>query len=129
MSWVEPSLHRVFVYGTLRQRGSNHFRMAGSRFVCGGRVKGRLYRIYWYPGLVMDPDGGCVIGEVYDVTGDQLRELDVFEGLSAGETEGSEYRRVLIEVTDDGKATHAWVWEWLGPVDEARLIASGDWLE
>jgi len=129
MSWVDPSLHRVFVYGTLRQGGSNHFRMAGSRFVTGGSVRGRLYRIDWYPGLVLDPDGGCVIGEVYDVTGDQLRELDVFEGLSAGETEGSEYRRVPTEVTDDGKATHAWVWEWLGPVDEARLIASGDWLE
>lgn len=128
MSTADHSLHRVFVYGTLRRGGSNHFRMAGGRFVTGGSVRGRLYRIDWYPGLVLVPGGGCVIGEVFDVTGDQLRELDVFEGLSAGETEGSEYRRVLTDVSHDGKTTHAWVWEWLGPVDETRLIASGDWL-
>jgi len=129
MNPVDRSLHRVFVYGTLRQGGSNHFRMAGGRFVGSGHVNGRLYRIDWYPGLMLDPDAGLVTGEVFDVTEEQLHQLDVFEGLSAGEVEGSEYRRVLTDVSDGVKTTHAWVWEWIGPVDETKLIASGDWLE
>lgn len=125
----DRSLHRVFVYGTLRQGGSNHFRMAGGRYVGNGHVSGRLYRIDWYPGLMLDPDAGKVFGEVFDVTLEQLHELDIFEGLSAGEVEGSEYRRVLTDVSDGVGMTHAWVWEWIGPVDETRLIPSGDWLE
>ncbi len=126
---VDHSLHRVFVYGTLRQGGSNHFRMAGSRFVSAGHVKGRLYRIDWYPGLILDPEAGEVLGEVFDVTAEQLRELDVFEGLSAGEVEGCEYRRVLTEVTSGESTTHAWVWEWVGPFNEADRIPDGDWLK
>ncbi len=129
MTPAHDSPNRVFVYGTLRQGGSNHFRMAGSRFVSSGHVKGRLYRIDWYPGLMLDSDAGEVIGEIFDVTTEQLHELDVFEGLSAGEVEGSEYRRVLTDASDGERTTHAWVWEWIGPVDEANLIASGDWLE
>ncbi len=129
MNPVDHSPHRVFVYGTLRPGGSNHFRMAGGRFVGKGWVRGRLYRIDWYPGLMLDEEAGEVKGEIFEVTTEQLHELDVFEGLSAGEVEGSEYRRVLTEVTDGEKTTHAWVWEWIGPVDETRLIASGDWLE
>jgi len=128
MSRVDPSLHRVFVYGTLRQGGSNHFRMAGSRFVCAGRVKGRLYRIDWYPGLIIDSEAGEVLGEVYDVTAEQLRELDVFEGISAGEFEGCEYRRALTNVNSGDSTTHAWVWEWVGPFTETKRIPDGDWL-
>ena len=128
MTPADDPLHRVFVYGTLRQGGSNHFRMAGGRFVMRGHVKGRLYRIDWYPGLVLDAGAGEVCGEVYEVTGDQLQELDVFEGLSAGEIEGSEYRRVKTGVINAGGSTEAWIWEWLGPVREADRIPEGDWL-
>lgn len=129
MSGVEPSLHRVFVYGTLRQGGSNHFRMAGSRLVSAGRVKGRLYRIDWYPGLIIDPEAGDVIGEVYEVTAELLRELDVFEGISAGEIEGCEYRRSRTDVTHGDSTTHAWAWEWVGPFRETDRIPDGDWLK
>lgn len=128
MTPADHSLHRVFVYGTLRGGGSNHFRLAGSRFVGAGRVKGRLYRIDWYPGLIIDPEADDVLGEVYDVSVEQLRELDVFEGISAGEIEGCEYKRVLTEVTGRDSTTHAWVWEWVGPFTETDRIPDGDWL-
>jgi gamma-glutamylcyclotransferase (GGCT)/AIG2-like uncharacterized protein YtfP len=118
----------VFVYGTLRRGGTNHFRMSGADLVAEGVVKGRIYRISWYPGLVLG-DEGEVKGEVYSVDAAQLLELDTFEGLSAGEMGGSEYRRVKAVVSrPDGNTLSAWVWEWIGPFDVKDLLAQGDWI-
>jgi gamma-glutamylcyclotransferase (GGCT)/AIG2-like uncharacterized protein YtfP len=119
----------VFVYGTLRRGGSNHFRMDGAEPVTDGRISGKLYRISWYPGLVLDDAGDDIIGEVYAVDPEMLGNLDAFEGVSAGETQDSEYRRVQTTVTRaDGETLTAWVWEWLGAVDEAQRLDHGDWL-
>lgn len=123
----------VFVYGTLRRGGSNAFRMDGAELVGKGRVEGKLYAISWYPGLVLGRNCGWVIGEVYRVSAEQLRELDEFEGISANEIEGAEYRRVGVYVTLDGMpyddTIHCGTFEWKGPVAEERQILSGDWLE
>lgn len=126
---MESPKQIVFVYGTLRRGGSNHFRLAGAEFVAAGTVTGRLYRIDWYPGLVIDTAGSEIRGEVYAVDSEQLSALDAFEGLSAGEIEGSEYRRIQTSVMlQDSQTITAWVWEWLGNVDESLRIADGDWL-
>lgn len=112
---------RVFVYGTLRRGGSNHFRMEKAGFLSPATAIGRLYQIDWYPGLVLDAAAGVIIGEVYQVPPDVMEELDRFEG--------AEYRRLQAPVRlPDGETVSAWVWEWLGPVDETRRITSGDWL-
>ena len=127
---MDPSPQLVFVYGTLRRGGSNDFRMAGAEFVAQGTITGRMYRIDWYPGLVLDDAGDEIHGEVYSVTPDQLSTLDIFEGLSAGEIEGSEYRRVQTTVVQqDSQTLTAWVWEWLGLTDESQRLADGDWLK
>ena len=119
----------VFVYGTLRRGGSNHFRMEGAEFITAGRIYGRMYKIDWYPGLVLDDAGDDIIGEVYAVDIKMLGSLDSFENVSAGDTEGSEYRRVETTVTrPDGETLLAWVWEWLGEASEHRRLRSGDWL-
>ena len=117
----------VFVYGTLRRGASNHWRMDGAEFVAAGTVGGSIYRIDWYPGMVLG-GGSRVMGEVFAVTPDQLAALDEFEGVSAAETDGCEYRRVKTVVATDGGAIEAWVWEWIGPVDQSKLVSSGDWL-
>jgi gamma-glutamylcyclotransferase (GGCT)/AIG2-like uncharacterized protein YtfP len=117
-----PSACGVFVYGTLRRGGSNHFRMQGAEFVTAATVRGRLYGIDWYPGLVLDDSGDEVTGEIYQVPAGLLLELDAFEG--------PEYRRVMVEPDcggDKRSPQSTWLWEWLGPVDETRRIASGDW--
>jgi gamma-glutamylcyclotransferase (GGCT)/AIG2-like uncharacterized protein YtfP len=67
---------------------------------------------------------------VYAVDAELLAALDVFEGLSAGEIEGSEYRRARATVVArDSRILEAWVWEWLGMVDESRRVSGGDWLK
>src|SRR6478736_523067 len=127
---MEPSSQLVFVYGTLRRGGSNHFRLAGAEFITAGTITGRMYRIDWYPGLVLDDAGDEIHGEVYAVDAGLLSELDVFEGLSAGEIEGSEYRRVPTTVVcKDSSTLTAWVWEWLGITAENQRVADGDWLK
>lgn len=119
----------VFVYGTLRRGASNHFRMDGAEFVAAASARGRLYRIDWFPGLLLDGAAGVIRGEVFAVGADLLAELDRFEGVSADENQGGEYRRVRTPVTtESGKTLAAWVWEWLGPVDESMRVNSGDWL-
>jgi gamma-glutamylcyclotransferase (GGCT)/AIG2-like uncharacterized protein YtfP len=125
---MNASSELVFVYGTLRRGASNHFRMHGAEFVRSGVLRGRMYRVGWYPGLVVDVQGDDLVGEIYAVGPEQLAALDLFEGLSAGEIEGSEYRRVRAAVTGGESPLEAWVWEWLGPVDERQRIAGGDWL-
>lgn len=127
---MHPDPQLVFVYGTLRRGGSNAFRMAGAEFLSPGTILGRLYRIDWYPGLVVDDAGDEIHGEVYSVGPEQLGELDVFEGLSANEIEGSEYRRVPVTVVlQNSETLTAWAWEWLGQTDESRRISDGDWLK
>jgi len=85
-------------------------------------VGGRLYRIDWYPGLVVDVDGDEIAGEVYAVAADQLAALDEFEG--------GEYRRVRGEVrTASGETMNPWIWEWREVVDGFKRIPVGDWLE
>jgi gamma-glutamylcyclotransferase (GGCT)/AIG2-like uncharacterized protein YtfP len=116
-----PPHSHVFVYGTLRRGGSNHFRMDEAEFVAMGTVTGRLYRIDWYPGLVPDETAGDVVGEIYQAPEGLLEKLDAYEGAA--------YRRLQTQVRLlRGASVSAWIWEWLGPVDEARRIMSGDWL-
>jgi gamma-glutamylcyclotransferase (GGCT)/AIG2-like uncharacterized protein YtfP len=112
----------AFVYGTLRRNGSNHFRMEGSEFLDEAAVCGRLYRIDWFPGVVLDDTAGGVSGELYRVDDATLAALDAYEG--------PEYRRLWADVTPRGGSVSvtAWVWEWILPTDESARIPSGDWM-
>lgn len=118
----------VFVYGTLRKGGSNHFRMGDSQFVGVGRISGKMYRIDWYPALVCGGDTS-VKGELYLVGEKELAALDAFEGITPDADEQREYRRVKAKVTLESGGTHdAWVWEWAGGVGGAQPLAGDDWL-
>ena len=94
-----------------------------------GASAGSIYRVDWYPGLVLE-ETGDVVGEIYQMEPALLAELDLFEGLPVGEIKGVEYGRVRTEASSaDGRKFHAWVWEWLGPIDPAKKVTGGDWLE
>lgn len=118
----------LFIYGTLRHGGSNHFRMEGAEFLGAGRIAGRIYKIDWYPALVCG-GAGEVMGELYLVSEEHLRALDVFEGIAPEEGESRGYRRVKVEVTlDSGEKESAWAWEWIGDLGSALECDTGDWL-
>lgn len=127
------SVHSVFVYGTLRKGGSNHFRMDGAEFAGSGKVRGEIYLIDSNPHLIfpaLNLDGeGWVLGEVYRVSETQLKALDEFEGISERYEEPYEYRRVMTAVEmDSGEKGYAWVWEWNSCLDGSQPLLQGDWL-
>lgn len=111
--------HRVFVYGTLRRGAAQCHRMAGAEWLGPGVVRGELFRVSWYPGLVLRVDRGVVKGDVFAVDDELLERLDEYEG--------HEYRRVRVAVEGDATGD-AWIWEWAGEVPPEGSVVSGDWL-
>ena len=73
-------LRLLFVYGTLRAGASQdiHRLAPPARFIGRGRVRGRLYHLGPYPGLVRGGDA-WVQGEVYAITPAQETLLDAIE--------------------------------------------------
>lgn len=116
----------LFVYGTLKRRptGRHHALLRAARFVSGGSVRGDLYDLGSYPGLVRAPHTDRrVVGEVYELPSEgidrMLHELDAYEG--------DEYIRARVYVTLP-KAGRRAAWTYLlrnRPPRSARPIASG----
>ena len=120
------SREHLWVYGTLRHGCENpHAEMLAraSRYLGPARVQGRLYRIDWYPGVVLtSAPEDRVIGDLFEILDSTvLAALDQYEG-------SEEYRRVGTEaVLDAGERVKCWVYEYILPVGESRRIVSGDW--
>ena len=77
----------LFVYGTLKRGCSNHRHLAGQKFVGLARTLPgfRLYDLGGYPGIVAQPeDRSGVVGEVWSIEDESLRQLDEFEGVHEG---------------------------------------------
>jgi gamma-glutamylcyclotransferase (GGCT)/AIG2-like uncharacterized protein YtfP len=117
----------LFVYGTLRRSCNNKFaRMLHDEapFLGNARMRGRLYRIGWYPGAVASKiDGEWVRGELYSITDSRwlVEALDSYEG-------SEQFERVKLEVERDwGERVDAWVYLYRGTPSGPR-IRSGDWL-
>ncbi|MGD1979006.1 MAG: gamma-glutamylcyclotransferase [Akkermansiaceae bacterium] len=116
----------LLVYGALRKGASNDWRMKDARWLGTAEVDGTLVKVDWYPGLVLE-GGRTVIGEVYEVGPELLRELDEFEGIGVDERNG-EYHRVRAEVLLDGAMTEVWIYEWLKGIEDYEVVENGDWL-
>jgi len=115
---------RLFVYGTLRRGCANPhaelLRRSG-QFVGRGKVRGKLYRVDWYPGMTLG-GGEWVVGDVFAVDPAAMEELDRYEGTD-------EYRRVpATAFMENGELAECWVYEYIAPVSEAKRIESGDWM-
>lgn len=77
--------YNVFVYGTLRKRGTNHHII--SHALClHTRYVIRGYCLYdyerWYPYMIRGEEDDQVVGEVYRVDQRTLRQLDVLEDVA-----------------------------------------------
>lgn len=112
---------RLFVYGTLRARGSQHHRLAGARALGPARTRPELtlLDLGWHPALVQRGHT-AVVGELYEVDAALLAALDEFEGVPAW------YQRVPL-VLEDGVEVETYVMRDAdaGPRPE---IDGGDWI-
>jgi gamma-glutamylcyclotransferase (GGCT)/AIG2-like uncharacterized protein YtfP len=117
--------HLIFVYGTLRQGGLRAMPtiFPGAKFLGQANVSGSLYDLGAYPGLLLDDSTSSVIGEVYEIDDEALKQLDEIEASSS-------YWRKQVEVSLDNHSMRCWVY---GPDSRSYprqiLITSGDWIE
>ncbi|GBD32725.1 hypothetical protein HRbin33_01699 [bacterium HR33] len=115
----------LFAYGTL-QPGlapaaiaalAARLRSAGE-----GRVRGVLYDLGPYPGVVLDPEAETwVFGTVLAVPDDSLLgELDRYEG--------PEFHRTETEaLLTSGARLRCWIYEFRGNLRGAKIVVSGKW--
>lgn len=122
-----------FFYGLLKQGAAgmpSHIDLeAGGAFLRPARMRGDLYNLGGYPGLV---DGeGLVKGLLYRLDDVALVPLlDEFEDVVPGADEASLYQRVrraFLDSTGVASGEHAWVYWYNQPLGAARQILTGDW--
>lgn len=93
-----PVKNYVFVYGTLRRGYWNHDLLGLSSFLGEAKTvrKGWLYVPNSIPFLNFDKNGEQVVGELYAVDDETLKDLDSLEG------HPDFYRREVEEIEIDG---------------------------
>lgn len=132
----QSNCDRLFAYGTLRGdcRSAAASTLLGNRRSVGKAVvPGRLYHIIdgaeEYPALVDSWHSGEIVhGSIYEVTTEELKNLDVLEECR-GEA-GDLYRRRCSQVKlSDGSWINAWVYVWNRETAGLTRIESGDWAE
>lgn len=125
---------RLFVYGTLRKDSANSMHRMLERdasFVARARIRGHLYDLGEYPGLVISDADTWVHGDVYELADPSamLTRLDDYEGCGPSDASPHEYERVRCEVLmDTGGSETAWVYVYRGTLVGKREIRSGDYL-
>jgi predicted GNAT family N-acyltransferase/gamma-glutamylcyclotransferase (GGCT)/AIG2-like uncharacterized protein YtfP len=115
------------VYGTLRRLANHpaHQVLAERAKLIGtGKVQGKLYALGRFPGVTPSQQRtDRVRGEIYAL--DDKRR--VFQFLD--KYEGSLFRRELCPVyLNAGQKLSAWIYLYVGPMNSAKFISSGDYL-
>lgn len=116
---------RLFVYGSLRRDGDGkaHPLLAEAAFLGAATVAGVLYRVDWYPGLVLGADG-TVHGELYELPMERVDHMLT----SLDDYEGGGFRRRKASVRVDGvDYADAWVYSYIGPTHALSAITTGDY--
>lgn len=114
----------LFVYGSLRRNrtGASHPLLAGAEHLGDATVQGTLYRVSWYPGLVLAGESR-VHGELFAFP--EARAAAMIAALD--EYEGTQYARELARVQlADGRDVESYVYTYRGPTAGLPVIASGD---
>lgn len=123
----------IFVYGTLRRAcptGAHDKYLADATFIAPAKINGKLFKVTYYPALVIDETAGWVIGEVYQLaSAGQLERLDAYEECTYPALPEQEYQRLRVKVqTDTGGHLSAWVYAYQHASAHLEFIASGDFL-
>lgn len=119
---------RLFVYGSLRHGEVNPYAAdlhAHAGLLGRARLRGRLYAISWFSGVVLSGDPSDVVhGEVFALhagsAAEVLARMDEYEGPQF------ERRRVEVEM-ETGETVECWVYFYRGDVEGRERVASGEW--
>ncbi|WP_019531289.1 gamma-glutamylcyclotransferase family protein [Dasania marina] len=113
-------MHRVFVYGTLRNSGANNMFMSDSVYLGEHKTTAEyaMVDLGFCPGVVGQGDS-VITGEVYAVDDEALASLDMLEGHPVI------YCRELISTCWGD----AWMYLYQQSNTLDRKIVSGDWMQ
>lgn len=123
----------LFVYGTLRRASCG----APARALHGAcewlgmaQVRGRLFRVDWYPALILDPAAGRVTGDLFRLANvpAMLALIDDYEGIGPAYPQPWEYRREIVEVHHVTGSVGAWTYIYNLATADLPEIAGGDFL-
>jgi gamma-glutamylcyclotransferase (GGCT)/AIG2-like uncharacterized protein YtfP len=124
----------LFAYGTLLAgRRSAAIARATRRLVTLGvaTVRGRLYDLGAYPGLVLDPTAASTVrGTVFVLPDDAelLAALDRYEGFERRHPRRSLFVRTTVPVAlEDGRTLECFVYVYNRDPGAAPLLADGRW--
>ena len=110
---------KLAVYGTLRNGSDNTGRINKTSLVYPGHQR--------FPAMIQDEKGKGTVVEIHDVSNQELREYDLYEGVNTGL-----YKRVKVKVdmVNDEKVE---AWTYVAGPELVRLtsvfkeIPNGDW--
>jgi gamma-glutamylcyclotransferase (GGCT)/AIG2-like uncharacterized protein YtfP len=125
----------VFVYGSLKSGKPLYFieELMGLRQeVLPARVHNAvLYDLGPFPGMLIKPNGGFVLGEVHRFRpmSEAVALLDEVEEYYGEGDPHNLYRRVELEaeLLNRRSFVTCWVYEYVGPLEGASIIKSGVW--
>lgn len=123
----------VFVYGTLRRTcstGAHKTYLQGATFIGDARIQAKLFRVSYYPAIILSNEDEWVNGEVYRLVDEaQLHALDDYEECSLPANNEQEYRREQIRVKlTNGEQLNAWAYIYNRSTENLTLIAQGNFL-
>ena len=107
---MDGTLHKVFVYGTLKRRCRANFMLHGHKLLGQAISAGSRYALWCngsFPYLTVQPkglEGHRVVGEIYQVDQETFERLDAYEGYP------HHYNREKRHFRIDGKEVRAWVY-------------------
>ncbi|MBM7662123.1 gamma-glutamylcyclotransferase (GGCT)/AIG2-like uncharacterized protein YtfP [Bacillus mesophilus] len=119
--------HYVFVYGTLRKGESNHHLLEKAELVaeqCWTYAE-MFDTKYGYP-AISQSNNSFIYGELYAVTDEELKHLDVLEGYEEGDVDNL-YNRITQIIHTDTRSLDAFVYIANNSGLLQTPIASGDW--
>ena len=105
----------LFIYGTLHpDRTPREIATAARRLIPVGpaTIRGRLYNLGEYPGVILNPTGPLVSGELFTVPdAATLAALDAYEDFRPADPANSLFLRIETTATSpDGSAHLCWVY-------------------
>lgn len=95
----------LFVYGTLKKNQSAGHLLSNSEYLGKALTKPQyaLYASDNYPGLIQEPDGEEIAGEVYRITDPTKELLDRYEGVPYGLFRWSSVQIKTLNFLDEHK--------------------------
>ena len=124
----------IFVYGTLLDAENKYglYLRDNSKFFSSAKLKGKLFDLGDYPGVVLYPDGADWVHGVLlqmDDPATVLDVLDIYEGFGKDQPQPNEFVRVLAEAATESGIIICWVYVYNLPLNNFRQITSGNYLE